>query len=460
MNINVEHQPNCRAAVHIRVPGEEVTSQRNKLISYFSRNARIQGFRPGKAPKAVIEKRYGREIADELEKQLVNDGVRHAVQNEGLDVLSFLDVKDKLHHDTDGSFSFTVEMSLQPKFELPDYKGIPVKLPRIEVTEADIDHDILHLRENFASLEDVDRAAANGDAVVASFTTEIGGQPLEEAFPDAPDYLKKMEEQWFLLTDEDDFLPGFYAGLQGIRKGDEKTISITLPEDFNVEDLRGKTVDFKVSCSGVKERTLPELNEEFLKKVGGEDMTEESLRAEVKASIQKRREQARDSAKANQVIGHIAERIEFDLPQDVVNREAQRRTNEIASQAMKNGMDNEALIQHQEEILSTATQQARQNVKVSFILEQVAKAEGIQVSEQQLSMTLAMIASRSGEPVKKFMAEAQKRGLVERVRDDLLIQNAVQFLKDNAAVEETDPEPELCETHGHGAAEGEAPAES
>ena len=123
---------------------------------------------------------------------------------------------------------------------------------------------------------------------------------------------------------------------------------------------------------------------------------------------------------------------------------------------MKNGMDNEALMQHQEEILNTATQQARQNVKVSFILEQVAKAEGIQVSEQQLSMTLAMIASRSGEPVKKFMADAQKRGLVDRVRDDLLIQNALQFLKDNAEVEETEPEAEICEAHGRGDAATEA----
>ncbi len=456
MNINVEHQPNCRAAAHIRVPGEEVTKERNKLIAYFSRMAKLPGYRPGKAPKAVIQKRYQQEISEELEKQLVNDGVRQAVTNEGLDVLTFLDVKDKLHHDTDGSFSFTVEMSLQPKFELPDYKGIAVQLPRIEVTEADIDHDILHLRENFASLEDVDRAADIGDAVVGGYTSEMDGQPLEEAFPDAPDYLKKMEEQWFLLAEEDDFLPGFYAGLKGLQKGDEKTLSITLPDDFNVEDLRGKVIDFKVTCTGVKERTLPELDDEFLKKVGGDEMTAESLRKEVGDAIRKRKEQARDTAKSNQVIANLMEKIEFELPQDVVNREAQRRTNEIASQAMKNGMDNEALMQHQDEILNTATQQARQNVKVSFILEEVAKAENLTVSDQQLSMTLAMVASRSQTPVKKFMADAQKNGMVERVRDDLLIQNALQFLKDNAEVEETEPEAELCDTHGRGEAESKA----
>ncbi len=452
MNINVEHQPNCRAAAHIRVPGDEVTKQRKQLIAYYSRMAKLPGFRPGKAPRAVIEKRFGQQIAEELEKQLVNDGVRQAVTNEGLDVLTFLDVKDKLHHDADGSFSFTVEMSLQPKFELPDYKGIQVQLPRIEVTEDDIDHDILHLRENFASLEDVDRAADIGDAVVGGYTAEIEGQPLEEAYPDAPDYLKKMEEQWFLLAEEDDFLPGFYEGLKGMQKGDDRTVSITLADDFNVEDLRGKTVDFKVNCTGVKERQLPEMDDEFLKKVGGEDMTPESLRKEVEDAIRKRKEQARDTAKSNQVIANLMEKIEFELPQDVVNREAQRRTNEIANQAVQNGMDNEALMQHQDEILNTATQQARNNVKVSFILEEVAKAENLSVTDQQLSMTLAMIASRSQTPVKKFMADAQKNGTVERVRGDLLIQNALQFLKDNAEVEETEPEAEACETHGRGEA--------
>jgi trigger factor len=447
MNINVEHQPNCRAVAHIRVPGDEVTKHRNSITAYFSRNARLPGFRPGKAPAAAVQKRYSVDIQEELEKQLVSDGLRQAVKNEGLEVLNVLGVKDKMVHDSDQSFSFSVEMSLAPKFELPEYKGIPVKLERIEVTDADVEHDLLHLRERYASFADVERPATNGDAVVLGFTSSLDGQPLADVLPEAPDHLKKVDENWFLLDAEDDFLPGFYAGLQGIQKDESRTLPISLPEDYAVEGLRGKTIELAVTCRGIKEKTMPAIDAEFIEKIGGGEMTEESLRAEIKEAVRRRREQARETSKSNQVIAHILEKVEFELPQEIVNREAQRRTNDMAMRAMQNGMPNEELIKHQDEIVSNATQQARQSVKVSFVLEQVAKKEQMGVSEEQLTYALANLASRQKKAVKKFMAEAQQNGTVDRLREDLLLENALQFLKDNAQVEETDPEPEHCETH-------------
>lgn len=447
MNINVEHQPNCRAVAHIRVPSEEVAKHRNSITAYFSNQARLPGFRPGKAPAAAVQKRFGQDIQEELEKQLVSDGLRQAVKNEGLEVLNVIGVKDKMVHDSDQSFSFTVEMSLAPKFDLPEYKGIPVKLPRIEVNDADVDHDLLHLRERYASFADVERAAVNGDAVVLGFTTTLDGQPLADVLPEAPEHLKKIDENWFLLDTEEDFLPGFYAGLQGIQKDESRTLSLTLPEDFAFEALRGKTIELAVTCRGIKEKSVPELDAAFIEKIGGGDMTEETLRSEIKEAVRRRREQARETSKSNQVIAHIFEKVEFDLPQEIVNREAQRRTNDMAMRAMQNGMANEELIKHQEEILNNATQQARQSVKVSFILEQIAQKEGMTVSDQQLTYALANLASRQKKAVKKFMSEAQKNGTVDRLREDLLLENALQFLKDNAIVEETDPEAEHCDTH-------------
>ncbi|MFM2143615.1 MAG: trigger factor, partial [Verrucomicrobiota bacterium] len=315
MNINVEHQPNCRAIAHVRVPADQVAKERNEVIAYFASMVRLPGYRPGKAPKSIVEKRYEVEVKDESEKKMINDGLRQAIKNEGLEVLNVTAVKDKMYHDTDGSFSFSVEMSLQPKFDLPEYKGIPVKLPRIEVTDADIDHDLLHIRENQASYEDVDRAAAMGDVVVLSTNGSLDGQTLDEALPDAPAHLKEMKENWFLLGEEDDFLPGFYAGLVGIAKDGERSLSITLPEDFKYEALRGKTITLAVKCHGVKVKAVPELTEEFIKKIGGDEMTLENLRNEVRDGIRRRKEQARDTAKSNQVIAHIFEKVEFDLPQ-------------------------------------------------------------------------------------------------------------------------------------------------
>lgn len=446
MNINVEHQPNCRAVAHVRIPADEVAKERDAIITYFASMVRLPGYRPGKTPKSIVAKRYENEVKDELEKKLISEGLRNAVKNEGLELLNVLAVNDKMYHDTDKSFSFTIEMSLAPKFELPEYTGIPVKLPRIEVTDADVDHDLLHLRENQSTYEDVDRAAAIGDVAVLSTTGSLDGQPLPE---DAPAHLKEMKENWFLLAEEDDFLPGFYAGLVGITKDEERTLNITIADDFNYEALRGKTLVFAAKCHGVKNKAVPELTEEFIKKVGGEEMTLETLREEVRDAIRRRREQARDAAKANQVIAHLFEKVEFELPQEVVNREAQRRTNEIAMRAMQQGIGEEELMKQQDEILNSATNQARSNVKVSFILEQIAKKEALEVPGQKIAMALAQIAERQRMPAKKFMAEAQKNGLIDNVRGDLLLQEALEFLKDKAVVEETEPEPEKCDVHGH-----------
>ncbi|GEP45029.1 trigger factor [Brevifollis gellanilyticus] len=448
MNINVEHQPNCRAVAHIRVPGEEVSKQRRSIVAQYAQSVRLPGFRPGKVPPAAVEKRYGSDIQSELERQLINDGLREAVKREGLEVLNILGVNDRMTHDTDKSFSFSAELSLAPKFELPEYKGVPVKLARIEITDADIDHDLLHLRERYTTFEDVERAAQNDDVVVLGYKGSLDGQPLAEAMPEAPNHLQGIDENWFLIdTNEENFLPGFYAGLVGIAKGESRDLSITLGDDFAFEALRGKTITLAVTCNGVKNKVVPPLDADFIKKIAGDEMTEETLRGEVKEAIRRRREQNRENDKANQVIAHIFEKLEFDLPQEIVNREAQRRTNDIASRAMQQGVPQEELLKQQEEILSSATNQARQSVKTTFMLSEIAKREGIIATDQQLMMALSNIAARQKKPVKKFIQEAQKNGMIDGVREDLVIENALQFLKDNAQVEETDPEPEHCDTH-------------
>ena len=278
MNINVEHQPTCRAVIHVHAHEEDVRKHRKNLVAHYSRGAKLPGFRPGKVPAAVIEKRYGEAIQQEMQREIVSEGLRQAIHNEGLDVLNILEVSNEVFHEADQSFSADIAISLTPKFELPDYKGIPVKLPRIEVTDADIDHDLLHLRERYQSFEVVDRAARMDDVVVASYQVTLDGQPVAEVQEDAPDHLKSLDQQWFLLATEEDFLPGFYAGLEGVSKDETREIAIPMAEDFAFEPLRGKTLVFNVTVGEVREKLVPELDEAFIKKLGGEDMTEETLR--------------------------------------------------------------------------------------------------------------------------------------------------------------------------------------
>src|SRR4029079_18683638 len=175
----------------------------------------------------------------------------------------------------------------------------------------DVDHDLLHLRERYQTFKDVEREAKLGDFVVIHATGSVDGTPVADSHPDAPAFLKKIEGNWFELTEEEKFLPGFFAALVGIKKDETREIATPLPEDFGFEPLRGKTLMMEVKCDAVKESELPELNDEFAKQVNAEwDL--ERLRNEVRIGITKRREQSRDNAKANQVIQHLAEKLEFE----------------------------------------------------------------------------------------------------------------------------------------------------
>lgn len=448
MNITFESQPNCRAVYRIEIPAADVQREREDVTANYARSARLPGFRPGKAPKAVVAKKYEGQIREELETALVRKGYNEASKRGDADILSVLNVRDQALHGDD-HYTFTIEVSTVPQFELPEYKGIPVKLAKVEVEDADVDHDLLHLRERYQTFTDVEREAQLGDYAVLQVTGSFDGKPVEETHPDAPAYLKKIDGNWFQLSEKENFLPGFYAGLVGAKKGDTRDIAVTLPEDFPYEALRNQVVTFHTTVEGVKEGVLPALDEDFAKKLNPEwDL--ERLRTEVKNSIQARREQNRENERTNQVIAHLADKLEFELPQEVVNREAQRRTNDIARNALNQGMDQGQIMDAQEQIVSAATQQARQNVKVSFILGEVAKKENLRVSEDQLRMALAQIAMRQKVTPKKLLQDAKKNNLIERLREDLLIENAIRFLKENAVVEEVEAEKEDCgHDHGH-----------
>lgn len=442
MNITLETQPNCRAVIHIEVPSDVVQRERETVTNDYARYAKLPGFRPGKAPKSVVAKKFQTKIKEELEQSLVRLGYQEVVKRDDVEILNLLNVKDPSIHQDD-SFTVSLEVSTVPKFELPDYKGIPVKLPRVEVDDADVDHDLLHLRERYQTFKDVERPAANGDFVVVKTTGMLDGQPVADVHSDAPAFLKKMDGNWLELTEEDNFLPGFLSGLVGINKDEERTLTITLPEDFDYEPLRGKTLNFEVNCVGIKERELPPLDEDFAKKINAEwDL--ETLRNEVKAAVTMRRERSREESKINQIFSYLSDRLEFELPQEAVNREAQRRTNEIASNAVRQGLDQQAIMEAQEQIVNAASQQARQNVKMDFILSEIAKRESVEVTEDELRRALANISVQQNIPPKKLLADARKNGLIDRVRADLLIQNTVNLLKDQAVVEEVEPEKEDC----------------
>ena len=439
MNIIVEKQPNCLATLRVEVPSDTVKTERAKIVSGYAAQARIPGFRPGKAPKNVIEKKFQTAITEELDDRLVRQAYDEALRKEALKVLNF-GIPQNLAHNSDGTLTFHAVLTLAPEVQLPDYKGITVKAPAGEVTDAEIDTQIQGLRERFADYQDIEgRSAQSGDLAIIDFTSTLDGQPLEQAIGKSAGYLSGREGFWLKL-DEGSFLPGFAAQVEGLNAGDSKDIALPIPEDFPLSDLRGKEVTFHVTLKGLKQMVLPELDDEFAAKVtGGKTLEELRSLATHQIEVEKRRQI--DDYKVNQIVEHFNSLVDFELPEDLLRHETQGQADALVERGVKSGMSEEELSSQQAEIFATAGDQARTNLKTNFILQEIARTEGIAVSDQELVNHLAMIAQSRKQNPKKFIKELQRSGRIPGIRNSMLVGKAIDFVLEHATVEEIADEP-------------------
>jgi trigger factor len=434
MNITVEKQPSCIGILRVEVPTEDVRSERETIIQGFSKQARIQGFRPGKAPRGVIEKRFATQIQEELEDRLTRKAYDEALKKEDLKVLDF-GQPTGISETPSGAITFESKLTLAPDVEIPEYKGLKLQLPPAELSDAELDKQLEQIRQRFADYEDIEeRAAEAGDLAVIDYSSTFDGQPLEEALGKSAGYLAGREGFWLKL-DEESFLPGFAMELVGSKPGDEKEISVTIPADFPLSDLQGKDVTFAVAVKELKSMKLPELDDEFAAKLQMEsidklkEVVAEQARAEKKRKI--------DDLKVNQVVEQLTGQVDFELPEALLQQETQSQADSMVQRGIQSGMGEDEIAAQQQEIFTSAGMQARTSLKTNFILQEIAAAENLVVSDQELVEHLAGMAQSRNEPPKKFIRELQKQGRIPGVRNSLLVGKAIDFVIDQATVEET-----------------------
>lgn len=443
MNITVDKQPNCNASLLVEVPSDAVRTERNNIIKAYAAQAKIQGFRPGKAPRKVIEKRFGSSISSELEERLARQAFEKAMRDEELKVLDFGPPSD-FKETPDGSVTFRSELTLAPEIELPEYKGISITAPSMDVTPEEIGQNLESLRERMADYSDLDgRTATTGDLAVIDYTSTLDGTPLEEALGKPVGYLSGREGFWIKL-DEQSFLPGFANELEGCAPGDEKKITVTIPEDFPVAELHGKDVEFDVKVKETKEVSLPEADDQFAAKVtGGKNLEELKSMIEQQLGVEKKRQS--DDSKVNQIVEHFNGLVEFDLPEELLREETQSQADTLVQRGVQSGMSEEEIAAQEAEIFATAGMQARTNLKTNFILQEIAHAENIEVSDAEIVNHLARVAQSHKESPKKMIKQMQKEGRIPGIRNSLLVGKAIDFILEHANVEEASPTTEAEE---------------
>ena len=435
MNIVVEKQPKCVATLRVEIPADKVSGQRDRIVKGYASKARVPGFRPGKAPRAVVEKRFEKEIAGELNEALINEAYDEALKQESLHVLDFGVPEDVTTH-PNGSLTFVAKLTLAPEVTLPEYKGVSVTVPPIAVPDEEIDAQLTALQERFADFNPIEgRPAAMGDFAVIDYTSTVEGKPTEEFLGKSAGYLAGREGFWVRL-DEKAFLPGFAAQLAGMNPGDSREITLTLPEDFPVEDVRNKELVFQTTVKELKEAVLPALDDELANRLApGKTMDE--IKDIIRENMQGERRRKIDDMKVNQIVAHFNAQVDFELPEELVTQETQSQADAMVKRGVQSGMSEHEIQSQQDEIFANAGHQALSNLRTNFILQEIARVEKITVSDSELVNHLSQIATSRKVAIKKFIKDMQRAGRLPSVRSSMAIGKTIDFLVEHANVVES-----------------------
>jgi trigger factor len=433
MNVEVENLPNCIASLHIELPPDFVTKEWNEVAKGFRQVARIPGFRPGKAPQNVVEAKFRKEIQEELTKKLVSETTREAIREKGLKVLSISDV-DGVEFTPERSMRFTATLITSPEFELPEYKGIQIKVPPDGVADQEVDKALQNLQERHATFSDVEgRALEMNDYAVIDYSTTLDGRPLIEVEPKAPKMLGGGTDFWIKL-EENTFLKGFSDQLVGMQTAETRNFTLKVPDDYAVTELASCTLDFNVSLKGIKSMQLPELTDEFAGQVA-EGLTLEKLKETLKEQIAVDKERRLQTFKQNQIIDYLASHVECELPQSYVKDETRRIMSEIVQHNQMRGISEDTLRENQKDIISAASRNARDRLKANFILTRIAEKEGIEVKPAELRERVQTLANQYRVKFEKMMSELEEKRALSQVREEVLIGKVLDFLTSNANVE-------------------------
>jgi trigger factor len=433
MAVTIENTAPCRRTLRVEVDANRVAGSRAEIIQEFRKHATIPGFRPGKAPEPMVEKRFAAEIDDEVRKRIVPDTYREAVAEHKLRVVGYPDIQN-VSYQPGRPLTYTAAVDTAPDFTLPDYKAIPVQRKEKMVTEEEIARTIDALRDQQAEFVDVaDRAIKTGDFAVLNYTGVAEGRPIGELVPDAKT-LGEHKDFWLLISSEA-FLPGFCDQLLGAQVGEKRQVLITFPPEFPQKALAGKKATYFVDVVAIKEKKLPEANDEFAKKMGLESV--EKLKEEIRKSHATEHEAETTNEMRRQVIQHLLGKVEFDLPESLVAHETRSIIYDVVRENSLRGVTKDTLESKKDEIYGMATQSARDRLRTSFILDAIAEKEKISVTEQEVEARIATLAQRYRVTAERLKAQLEERDGLDEVEDQIRTGKTLDFLLANAKVETT-----------------------
>lgn len=425
MSLQVEKLEKNMAKLTIEVPADDLEKALQSAYMKQKNKISLPGFRKGKVPRQMIEKMYGAEIFyDDAANALIPKAYADAYDECELDIVSRPEI-DVVQIEKGKDFIFTATVATKPEVTLGEYKGLEVDKVSTRVTQKEVDAKIQEEAEkNARTITVEDRAVQDGDEVVLDF----------EGFVDGVAFEGGKGENYPLTIGSGSFIPGFEEQLVGAETEKEVEVKVTFPEDYHAEDLKGKEAVFKCTVHEIKAKELPEIDDEFAAEVSEFDTLEE-YKADVKAKIKEQKAAEGKAKQEDQVVEQAVKNATYELPEAMVETQAEQMANDFAQRMQSQGLTMEQYFQFTgttaEQMMEDLKPQAVKRIETRLVLEAIAKAENIEISDEKLDEEIGKMAEAykmEADKLKEFMGENEKK----QMKEDMAVQEAITFLVENA----------------------------
>ena len=437
MKVSVEEVSQVKKRVSVAIPKEQVAKELTEYFSDIRKRANIKGFRPGKAPMGMIERMYRDTANAEISSKLIGESYPKAVEEQNLKPLGTPALeKGTLAKDQD--FSYTAIVEVSPELEVDGYFGLELEKEEPQITDDQVEDFLLRVQEAHSRLEPVeDRALREGDIAIVDYERFIDDQPVEES----------KHENVHIELGKDRF-PELEKGLAGISKDEQKDVVVTYPEDHEHETVAGKTVKYSLRVVDIKEKVLPDLDDDFVKDLDAEVDTLEELREKIREDLTERETQRVQSAINTQIINRLIETHSFDIPEVLVEYELNSMVDNFQRRLAQQGITPEAAGIDLDDWKKTNVSAAEERVRASLLLNAVASKEAVEVLEEELDQGYQKVAKQMGQDKEFIKSAYQKNNMVDGFKQQLLEEKILKVICDRATYVPKPPESTDSEKEG------------
>ena len=408
--------------INYKVSGEEWSKAKDKAFAKVSKNAKVDGFRQGKVPRNVFEKKYGTgDIVRSAMEDLIDAKYGEIIVTEKL--IPAVEPKLEIVSADDDGFEVNITIITDPEVQLGKYKELKVKKDKVEVTKEEIEHEVGHILDRFAELVSKDGAVEEGDTAIIDF----------KGFKDNEEFEGGSAEGYSLEIGSHSFIPGFEEGVVGMKKEESKDIKLTFPEDYMAKDLAGKEVVFNVTVHDIKKRVIPDLDEEFFKDLDMEGVTnKEELNKVVEEEIKTQKEHDTENKFVEDLLAKASSNMTIEIPEEIIDAEADKMYKDFVKRLEMQGVNEELYYAYagvkKEDIMKDIKKEAETRLKYRYLLEAIIKEEKIEIKDKDVDKEIAKIAKNYNITEEEIMKEF---GSKEVLKYNMAMEKAVEVLKEN-----------------------------